>query len=92
MRQPGRCHQRQATALARQAGQRRQQQADFADTATVDQDFGEISARPAAARQFSVEFGVTAGDGAGRQAGQGIAAPDVAAGKDIGKIDSDDGR
>ena len=55
----------------RQLRQRRRQQRQFADTGIVGQQFDQLSLRPAAARQFTVEFGEAAGQhrgihGAGR--------------------------
>jgi len=83
MRQPGRRDQGQPATGGRQTSQCRQQQAHFAKTAAVDEDFGQVSPRPAATRQLGIEFGVAARNRVFRQAGQRIAAPDITSGQHV---------
>jgi len=75
MRLPGRINQGQPATGLRQTGQRRQQQAHFALTTAVDEDFTKASL------QFSIKCGMAAGYGIFRQARQHVAAPDVTSGQ-----------
>ena len=72
--QVGRGDQGDPAAGARDVGQGRQQQGQFADAFLADEQLGQRAPGPAAAGQPGIERGV-----AGRQAGQGGRAPAVAA-------------
>ena len=78
-------HQHHGLPGGGQRGQRRQQEAEFADAFAIQQQFGQGPARPAAARQFGIEPRETAGKGRRRRHGESVAAPDVGALQDLGE-------
>ena len=65
--------------------QRGQQQAEFADTRALRQQFGQCPARPAAAGQFGIKRRKAGGKSRRWRYGERIAAPDVAALQHLGQ-------
>lgn len=63
--------------VVRHTRQRRQKQTQFADAITERQQLDQPPTRPAATRQFAVEFRETRRHTGQRRTGQGIAAPDI---------------
>ena len=78
-------HQHHGLPGGGQCGQRRQQEAEFADAFAIRQQFGQGPAWPAAARQFGIEPRKAAGKNRRRRHGEGVAAPDVGTLQDLGE-------
>lgn len=69
--------------VTRKTGQRRQQQAQFADAVTPRQEFGQTAARPATTGQLAVEIGETRRHARQRCPGQRIPPPDIGTFEDL---------
>lgn len=74
-----RSYQQGPLAFRAHAPEYRKQQGTLTQPRMICEDFSECATRPAAARQFCVEFGKAAGYRRDRGAGQVIAAPHIRA-------------